>query len=50
MTAYDAILGSYPPIGNERSGGHFFTTNEAERDNVIANLSDYAYEGVAFFA
>ncbi|MCW5231854.1 trypsin-like peptidase domain-containing protein [Verminephrobacter eiseniae] len=35
---------------NNRAGTHFFTTNVAERDYVIQRLSDFAYEGVAFYA
>jgi hypothetical protein len=36
---------------NDRSGGHFFTANEAERDYVIENLSDtFHFEGIAFCA
>lgn len=34
-----------------RLQSHFFTADEAEKENVIANMSDvYAYEGVAFYA
>ena len=36
---------------NAKAAAHFYTISEAERDNVIANLSDnFSYEGVAFYA
>lgn len=36
---------------NTSSGGHFFSTSEAERDYVIENLSDtFNFEGIAFYA
>lgn len=34
---------------NTRTGGHFFTTSESERDEVIATNRDYRLEGVGFF-
>lgn len=40
----DAVYRFYNPI----SQGHFFTASEAERDNVLANLTTYRYEGIAF--
>ena len=34
---------------NSTTGAHFFTTNETERDNIVANLSPpFALEGPAF--
>ncbi len=35
---------------NKNNGTHFFTATTSERDYVIANLSDYSYEGAAFSA
>ena len=36
---------------NRKTGTHFYTATEAERDNVIKTLSSrYTYEGVAFYA
>jgi hypothetical protein len=36
---------------NRRSGSHFYTLGEAERDDVLKNLPEvYRLEGVAFFA
>lgn len=32
------------------TGSHFFTASESERDGVMASLSSYRYEGVAFYA
>lgn len=34
---------------NTASGTHFFTGSAAERDNVIATLPSFNYEGVAFY-
>ncbi len=31
-------------------GGHFFTSNTAERDAVLATRPDLAFEGIAFYA
>lgn len=33
---------------NTRSGAHFYTSSAEERDSVIANLPQFAFEGVAF--
>lgn len=30
------------------AGGHFYTSNEDEKDNVIANLTNYDFEGEAY--
>jgi hypothetical protein len=35
---------------NTRTGAHFYTTSEAERDQVMANLPFMAFEGIAFHA
>lgn len=37
---------------SDRYGGHFYTTNESERDLVIARYDDdvWRYEGIAFYA
>ena len=35
---------------NTTAGGHFFTTNEAERDFVLQNLPNFNFEGVSFQA
>ena len=35
---------------NTQAGGHFFTTNEAERDAVLQNLPHFNFEGVGFKA
>ena len=35
---------------NTKLGSHFFTINGNERNSVIANLPQYAYEGISFFA
>jgi Repeat of unknown function (DUF5648) len=35
---------------NTRTGAHFYTTSETERDNVRATLAFMTYEGAAFFA
>ncbi|MEK6892288.1 MAG: hypothetical protein AABX25_03825, partial [Nanoarchaeota archaeon] len=35
---------------NSVTGDHFYTLSEAEKDNVIKNLPDYAYEGIGFYA
>lgn len=32
------------------TGAHFYTNNPIERDDIIANLSGYQYEGTAFYA
>lgn len=32
-----------------RDGGHFFTTSEAERDQVLATRADLKFEGVGFY-
>jgi Protein of unknown function (DUF1566)/Repeat of unknown function (DUF5648) len=34
---------------NTRTGTHFYTTSAAERDNVIATLSWYSFEGIAYY-
>jgi Ca2+-binding RTX toxin-like protein len=31
------------------NGTHFFTTSEAERDNIMASLPHYRYEGIAYY-
>ena len=35
---------------NPTLGVHFYTPNEAERENVEANLPNYNYEGIAYYA
>ncbi|MCK2056351.1 carbohydrate-binding domain-containing protein [Methylobacterium sp. 37f] len=35
---------------NTKTGGHFFTASEGERDQVIATNQDYRFEGIAFYA
>jgi len=35
---------------NTKTGGHFFTTSEGERDQVIATNQAYKFEGIAFYA
>jgi hypothetical protein len=35
---------------SERSGSHFYTVDEAERDVLLANSYSWTYEGVAFYA
>lgn len=35
---------------NTRTGAHFYTSSEAERDRVMATLPFLAYEGPAFYA
>ena len=35
---------------NTRLGSHFFTSDGIERNNVIANLPEYTYEGIAFYS
>lgn len=36
---------------SDRNRGHFFTISEAEKNNIIANLSsDWSYEGIAYYA
>ena len=34
---------------NESTGAHLFTTSEVERDSILENLSNYSYEGTAFY-
>lgn len=29
--------------------GHFYTTNSAEKNNIIANMPEWQYEGVAYY-
>lgn len=33
---------------NTVTGGHLYTVSEIERDNIIDNLPDWSYEGIAF--
>lgn len=33
---------------NTRTGAHFYTTSEAERNQVVANMPQFSYEGPAF--
>ncbi len=33
---------------NTVAGGHFFTTSAAERDQVIASMPQYRFEGTGF--
>lgn len=35
---------------NNKTGAHFFTPSQEERDSVIKNLPDFTYENVAFYA
>jgi hypothetical protein len=35
---------------NTKTGGHFFTASEAERDQVTATNQDYRLEGIAVYA
>lgn len=35
---------------NAKTGGHFFTASEAERDSVVQTSQDYKLEGIAFYA
>jgi hypothetical protein len=35
---------------NTRTGTHFYTVSAAERDNVLANYSQYVYDGIGFYA
>ncbi|MFC4174048.1 hypothetical protein ACFOYU_18675 [Microvirga sp. GCM10011540] len=44
--------GQYDPLYrfyNTDTGTHFYTVNEAERDNVILTLPQYKYEGIAYY-
>ncbi|ALN75649.1 hypothetical protein [Aureimonas sp. AU20] len=34
---------------NKQTGAHFYTTSEAERDSIVANLPNYSFEGVAYY-
>jgi len=34
---------------NTATGTHFYTPNTTERDNVMATLPSYKYEGIAFY-
>ncbi len=33
---------------NPNNGDHFYTDSETEKNNIIANIPDYSYEGIAF--
>ena len=35
---------------NTSNGTHFFTANAAERDSIIANLRNFQYENIGFYA
>jgi uncharacterized delta-60 repeat protein len=35
---------------NTRTGAHFYTVSAQERDEVIANLPQFQFEGIAFYA
>ena len=48
----DASAGGAPVyrFWSNRYKHHFFTVSEAEKDNIVANLSsDWSYEGIAFY-
>ena len=34
---------------NQKSGTHFYTTSEAERDSIINTLPTYRFEGIAYY-
>ena len=47
----DAVEGSVPlyRFFNTQTGGHFYTVNESEKDNIIATMSDvYNFENTAY--
>ena len=51
--AYETeVEGSIPiyRFFNSTTGAHFYTPSATERDNVENNLSDYASEGIAYYA
>ena len=58
QTSISASTASSPSIArvgvhrfyNATTGAHFYTPAAAERDYVLANIPNFAYEGVAFYA
>ncbi len=53
LTASAATLPDPTPVYrffNTGGGSHFFTTNEAEKDAVIAGAPGFRYEGIAFYS
>jgi len=52
--AYDSADANILPLyrfWNKKTGFHFYTQNEGEKNNLINNLSDtWNYEGVAYYA
>ena len=48
----DEIMGSVPVyrFWSKAYRHHFYTTDEAEKDNLVATNPNWAYEGIAFYA
>ena len=48
----DSLTGAKPvySFANEDTQAHLFTADAAERDSVLANLSNLEYEGIAYYA
>ena len=48
----DSLTGAKPVylFANEDTQAHLFTTNEEERDEILANLPNLEYEGIAYYA
>lgn len=47
--AFSGLITAYR-FYNSQTGAHFYTVNTTERDNIIANLRQFQYEGPAFLA
>ena len=47
----DPITGAKPVYRffNSSTGAHLYTMSEAERDSIDSNLSNYTYEGIAYY-
>ncbi len=52
LASPDEITGAVPVyrFWSKAYRHHFYTTNEAEKDDLIANNPNWSYEGIAFYA
>ena len=47
----DPLTGARPVYRflNNNTGAHLYTISESERDNIVSNLTNYTYEGIAYY-
>lgn len=49
MSDYNQRVSYVYRFYNNKTGAHFYTSSEVQRDKVISNFPDFSYEGIAFY-